>query len=564
MMPIVAPSRSPTESWLRSAHRPCRTKSVNGPNRLTKCSVSANTPSATALVPLPGVITTGMPRAVAAGRSTWSTPTPVRARTRSRGARSRNAASTTASARTIAPAALAMSCSPGSVTNAIPSPSTPVTSAGSMGPSATTTGRLIVTTSVTWCDGCRGVAAECCGRNRWDLLPRATLGGGGSSRDDLSHMMGIVDRGVTRLATGHCEEELLRLNDLQIVVAHAGARTRLKACIVAEVGVAEHGGVAEVRAASTQANAQFVHLLEVPGRRSFGAIDLEANAALGSDDDSGGLQRAHRSRRPGVGCKTHQRRGVIVVFHRPQLAVLDDREVGPRAHGQNRPLGVDSARQGSHLADRPEQVLQEVDGVAQQVTEGTETGEVADEPPRQCPFRFGGVPVEKDGADIRNPAEFALGHEFAYMLHGRGMAIVIANRCDDAGRASGRCHVGRLLRVTSDRLLDPERLAGLGGCDADFSMETRGRADRDHVNVRVSENLPIVSACPGIAQHTPCVFGPIRCSIYRMHEARPQTQLGVNRWKRLVRPRVQFAHPADADQADANVRDGGTVRTGHD
>jgi hypothetical protein len=141
-----------------------------------------------------------------------------------------------------------------------------------------------VITSPTCCNRCHRVA-ECGTRHRWDLLPGATLGRGGGGRNDLGHMMGVVDCGVTTLAAGHREEELFRLDDLEIVVAHAGARTRLKVCIVAEVGVAEHGGVAEVRAASTQANAQLVHLLEVPGRGAFGAIDLEADAAFGSDDD---------------------------------------------------------------------------------------------------------------------------------------------------------------------------------------------------------------------------------------------------------------------------------------
>src|SRR5215217_2147148 len=104
-MPMVAPSRSPTSTLLRSAQRPSRTRSVSGPNRLTRWSASARTPSATARVPLPGVMTTVIPLALAASRSTRSTPTPVRATTRSRGARSKSSASTTASARAMAPTA---------------------------------------------------------------------------------------------------------------------------------------------------------------------------------------------------------------------------------------------------------------------------------------------------------------------------------------------------------------------------------------------------------------------------------------------------------------------------
>src|SRR5829696_4433418 len=140
-MPMVAPSRSPTATWPRSDQRPSRTRSVRGPNRLTRCRARARTPSATARVPPPGVMTTVIPLALAASRSTRSTPTPVRATTRSRGARSKSSASTTASARAMAPTATARSAAFGSATNETPSPRTPATSAGSTGPRATTTGR---------------------------------------------------------------------------------------------------------------------------------------------------------------------------------------------------------------------------------------------------------------------------------------------------------------------------------------------------------------------------------------------------------------------------------------
>ncbi len=73
----------------------------------------------------------------------------------------------------------------------------------------------------------------------------------------------------------------------------------------------------------------------------------------------------------------------------------------------------------------------------------------------------------------------------------------------------------------------------------------------------------IVSARFRIAEDIPCVFGPVRCGIRGMHQARPQTQLRVDVRKCLVRPGVQFAHPADADQTDANVIVGAAI-TGHE
>src|SRR5215213_2350939 len=202
-MPMVAPSRSPTGTRLRSAQPPLRTREVSRPRRLTRWSAMARTPSATARVPLPGVTTTATPRALAASRSTRSTPTPVRATTRSRGARSRKAASTTASARAMAPTATARSSAPGSGTNDTPSPSTPATRAGSTWPRATTMGRSGIG-SLPWWLGRAGADDQA----GWDQLGpglgagladavQEPLGGGGPD-------LGVVgvDRGQRDLGDG--------------------------------------------------------------------------------------------------------------------------------------------------------------------------------------------------------------------------------------------------------------------------------------------------------------------------------------------------------------------------
>ena len=77
------------EIWPRSDQRPSATQAVATRSRFTRCRVIARVPSATALVPAPGVTTTAMPRRVASSTSTRSTPTPVRATTFSSGVRSR-------------------------------------------------------------------------------------------------------------------------------------------------------------------------------------------------------------------------------------------------------------------------------------------------------------------------------------------------------------------------------------------------------------------------------------------------------------------------------------------
>src|SRR6266508_4036733 len=268
MMPIVAPSRSPATTRSRCPQRPSRTRSVNGPSRLTRCSAIARTPSATARVPLPGVITTGIPLALAAARSIRSTPTPVRASTRSAGARSRKSASTTASARAMAPTATARSASVGSATNEMPAPRTPVTSAGSTEPRATTTGRFTPMTRSLL------PVAERRAGNRRHPLPRAAVGGSRGGRDHLGHVVRIVDGGVAALAAGHRDEELLRLDDLEVVVPHAVTGAGLEMRVVAQVSVAQHRGVAVVGTTATDADPQLVQLLEVPGRRAVGSVDL--------------------------------------------------------------------------------------------------------------------------------------------------------------------------------------------------------------------------------------------------------------------------------------------------
>ena len=142
-MPNVSPSRSPTVTAPRSSHRPSRTNAVSVDSRLTAASRCANTPSATALVFEPGVMTTGMPRRAASATSTRSVPTPVRARTFSAGIRSSMAASTVNAARTIAASAVARSSSVGSTTNRWPLAKNGVARSGSIAPSATNVSALV-------------------------------------------------------------------------------------------------------------------------------------------------------------------------------------------------------------------------------------------------------------------------------------------------------------------------------------------------------------------------------------------------------------------------------------
>src|SRR4051794_6744071 len=279
--PSVDPARSPTVTEPRSAHRPVLTSSVNGPKRFTRCIAIAMAPSATAMAPAPGVTTTAIPREVAASRSTRSTPTPVRATTRSRGARSRKAVSTVTSARAMAPCASRTSSSVGSATNRHRPVKTSVTRPASTVPSPTTRGSC----SDMSVDAGAWVAEGRAG-DLGDLVPLTVdrrRGGGGNH---LGVRQGLVDGGIKLFSTSHGHQELLRLDDLEVVVSHGVPGAGLEVAVVTLGLVAQDGGVARVRPGATDRESQLVHPLEVPRRRAFGAVDLQAETALRTHDDA--------------------------------------------------------------------------------------------------------------------------------------------------------------------------------------------------------------------------------------------------------------------------------------
>src|SRR3954468_14899124 len=257
--PRADPARSPTATEPRSAQRPERTRSVNGPSRLTRCMAMARAPSATATAPAPGVTTTAIPRAVAAHRSTRSTPTPVRATTRSRGARSRSAVSMVASARAMAPCASRRSSSVGSAAKRHRPVNVSATRPGSTTPSPITSG------SCSDMSGKRGAwVTERRSRDVRDLVPLAVGRRRGGGRDDLGVGQGLIDAGVELLTTGDGDEELLRLDHLQVVIPHRVAGTGLEVRVVTVRVVAQDGGVALVRPRPPDREPQLVHALEVP------------------------------------------------------------------------------------------------------------------------------------------------------------------------------------------------------------------------------------------------------------------------------------------------------------
>jgi hypothetical protein len=131
--------------------------------------------------------------------------------------------------------------------------------------------------------------------------------------------------------------------------------------------------------------------------------------------------------------------------------------------------------------------------------------------------------------------------------------VVVADRGGHAGHAGGRGDLGGLAGVAADRLLDPERLAGPRGGDADLAVQHVRRADGHHVDVGIGQHVPVVGAGPRVAEDLAGVSGPVGGGVGGVHEPRPDLQLGVGHRDGLVGAAVQLAHPAHADQADAGL-----------
>jgi hypothetical protein len=138
------------------------------------------------------------------------------------------------------------------------------------------------------------------------------------------------------------------------------------------------------------------------------------------------------------------------------------------------------------------------------------------------------------------------------MLHGRGVAVVVADGGDDPGLAGGRGDLAGLPRVPPDRLLDPEGLAGSRGRHADLAVQGVGGADRHHVHLGVGEDVTVVGAALGVAEDVAGVLDAVGRGVGGVDQPGPHPQLRVDRPHRLVGAAVQLAHPADADQPHAD------------
>lgn len=129
----------------------------------------------------------------------------------------------------------------------------------------------------------------------------------------------------------------------------------------------------------------------------------------------------------------------------------------------------------------------------------------------------------------------------------------------------GRLHTRRIHRVSdrtyvvsgqSDRLLDPEMLAGLRNGDTDLAMQRVGCRDTDDVDARIVEQLAPVEVYASGAVPTRKLLGLCRHSIGNGHQVRGHRQIREVVADPYVRAGVDLSHPAGTDDAHADGRQG--------
>src|SRR5699024_12073203 len=113
------------------------------------------------------------------------------------------------------------------------------------------------------------------GRGAVDVVYGLPGFGGDRTLTGVDHAIGgqcIVDIGVDGFLADVGEQELLRLDDLEVVVAHRGAGAGLEPREVAEVRTCHDAGETDMGPLVAEGQFEFVHPFEVPPQRAFGPI----------------------------------------------------------------------------------------------------------------------------------------------------------------------------------------------------------------------------------------------------------------------------------------------------
>src|SRR5699024_6728784 len=127
---------------------------------------------------------------------------------------------------------------------------------------------------------------------------------------------------------------------------------------------------------------------------------------------------------------------------------------------------------------------------------------------------------EESPAHVRDASEPALGDDLPCVFDGRGVAVVEADGGDDLGGVGGTDYGFGLFGGPSDGFLDPQRFARPGDGGADLLVQEVRCADGDDVDVRVVEDVVVVTRRVLVAEHVLGEPGTLFVGVGRDHQAR--------------------------------------------
>src|SRR5690606_3972162 len=160
---------------------------------------------------------------------------------------------------------------------------------------------------------------------RGDRYPRPLLGRAGHRVQDARAVHGVRQGRAVRHALGDGAQEAVRLDHLEVVVAHGVRRARLERGELAVARAHMDGADRLVLVGGAAADTQLVHPAEVPEHGAPGAVHLEAVVVLFADGDPARLQDA-----PRTGGEAEQAADVVLVLHRPELTARGPGVTGRR------------------------------------------------------------------------------------------------------------------------------------------------------------------------------------------------------------------------------------------
>src|SRR4051794_13304922 len=197
---------------------------------------------------------------------------------------------------------------------------------------------------------------------RHDVFPTAA---GPTPHDGVLHRDVLQRLGEARrvVSTGrHGLQELVVFDADQIFEPDAVPAPGNEVAVRGETVTTQHRCEAGVLVLSGDVDAKLVHLLEVPGDRTLGAVDLEAVLALRPDHRTTGLERAACA-----AVEDTEHSDVVLVGDLALRVTRVATVVMSAATRRQRPLLDERLTGTAHLGDAADEIVSEVDRVAEDV-----------------------------------------------------------------------------------------------------------------------------------------------------------------------------------------------------